>query len=107
MEHTAEEEIARLREELNVCREICGTFFEALKPLNLTHINVANPGSHVTELIRQLTVLKEWQRDVQEREAAVCPEDVGFDEYIGMLERENEHLCKQLVAATPPRVRQD
>lgn len=26
-----------------------------------------------------------WQRDVQEREAACCPEDVGFDELIGRL----------------------
>jgi hypothetical protein len=29
--------------------------------------------------------LKKWRGDVQEREAAVCPEDVPFDEYIRAL----------------------
>lgn len=33
-----------------------------------------------------LAELKRWQMDVEEREAAVCPEDVGFDEYIRRLE---------------------
>lgn len=31
--------------------------------------------------------LLDWQSDAQEREAAVCPEDVSFDEYIRVLER--------------------
>jgi hypothetical protein len=29
--------------------------------------------------------LRKWQGDVEEREAAVCPEDVAFDEYIRAL----------------------
>lgn len=29
--------------------------------------------------------LEQWQADVQEREAAICPEDVPFDEYIRAL----------------------
>lgn len=33
----------------------------------------------------QLAELKRWQANVEEREAAVCPEDVPFDEYIRFL----------------------
>jgi chromosome segregation ATPase len=43
------------------------------------------------DLIRdELRLLKGWQLDVEEREAAVCPEDVGFDEYIKSLRAEVE-----------------
>lgn len=34
----------------------------------------------------RLADAKKWQMDVEEREAAVCPEDVPFDEYIHALE---------------------
>lgn len=46
-------EVAALREGLEVSRQIGDTFWDALKPLNLPAINVANPGAHVTELIRE------------------------------------------------------
>ena len=35
--------------------------------------------------------LLKWQADIQEREAAVCPEDVGFDEYIRTLEHREKN----------------
>lgn len=58
-----------------VAEEISGSFFEALKPLKLQSINVANPGQHVTELIAALdAVLKEavkWaQMYMQESESS-------------------------------------
>jgi chromosome segregation ATPase len=31
--------------------------------------------------------LRKFESDVEEREAAVCPEDVGFDEYIRVLDK--------------------
>lgn len=40
------------------------------------------------ELQLKLFAMKQWQLDVEEREAAVCPEDVGFDEHIKFLQRE-------------------
>ena len=39
-------------EDLKVAHQIGDSFWTALKPLNLQAINVANPGFHVTELIR-------------------------------------------------------
>lgn len=51
-------EVERLKEEVDVGLSISGSFFEALKPLNLAMINVADPGSHVTELITEIAALK-------------------------------------------------
>lgn len=39
--------------------KISGSFFEALKPLNLPAIDVANPGRHVSDLIKQLEQARE------------------------------------------------
>lgn len=39
----------------------------------------------LASLTAEIEELRAWQRDVQEREAACCPEDVGFDELIGRL----------------------
>lgn len=47
-----------LREEVEAGLQVSGSFFEALKPLNLAMIDVTNPGSHVTELIRERDKLK-------------------------------------------------
>lgn len=38
----------------------------------------------------ELERLRKWQADIEEREAAVCPEDVPFDEYIRYLESKLE-----------------
>jgi hypothetical protein len=38
------------------------------------------------QLQRRLADAKAWQMSVEEREAAVCPEDVPFDEYIRSLQ---------------------
>ena len=47
--------LAELREQVQVGEQLTGSFFEALKPLNLQAIYVQNPGIHITELITQLT----------------------------------------------------
>jgi len=40
------------------------------------------------QLLFDLRQANSWIGDVEEREAAVCPEDVGFDEYIQSLQRQ-------------------
>lgn len=42
-----------LKEQVKVGLQIAASFFEALKPLNLKGINVADPGTHVTALITE------------------------------------------------------
>lgn len=50
----------------------------------------------IIEVIRtlqeRLAQAKAWQMDVEEREAAVCPEDVPFDEYIRRLQKHSADL---------------
>lgn len=41
----------------------------------------------IKTLQERLAQANDFNNDVVEREAAVCPEDVGFDEYIRVLER--------------------
>lgn len=45
-------------EQIEVGHQISGSFFEALKPLQLSAINVANPGQHVTDLIAELAAMR-------------------------------------------------
>lgn len=52
------------------------------------------------EVLRQLTSAREQIRAWEEREAACCPEDYGFDEVIKSLRKENARLEAQLAAAT-------
>jgi len=47
-----------------------------------------------------LCSLQAWQMETEEREAAVCPEDVGFDEYIKLLRAENERLQDRIEELT-------
>jgi hypothetical protein len=47
--------LAEAEEDLEVTRQLEGSFWEALKPLNLPAINVQNPGAHVTDLIQRAT----------------------------------------------------
>ena len=47
----------------------------------------ATSWGEIGSFVLTIRELWKWQRDVQEREAAVCPEDVPFDEYIRVLER--------------------
>jgi len=51
-------EIERLKEDVEVGLNISGSFFEALKPLQLKTINVSNPGQHVTDLIAEIARLR-------------------------------------------------
>lgn len=44
-------EVRQLKEAVRVGDQISGSFFEALKRLNLTHLRVEDPGSHVVDLI--------------------------------------------------------
>lgn len=46
----------------------------------------------ILTLQEQLKQAKAWQMDVEEREAAVWPEDVPFDEYIRHLQKHNADL---------------
>jgi hypothetical protein len=50
-----EKRLADAEEDLEVTRQLEGSFWEALKPLNLPAINVQNPGAHVTDLIQRAT----------------------------------------------------
>lgn len=55
--------------------------------------------STVNALKERLRLAKEWQMNAEEREAAVCPEDVGFDEHIHSLEK---RLADLAPVAQPP-----
>lgn len=57
-----DQEIERLKEEVEVGLQLNGSFFEALKPLHLSSINVVNPGQHITDLISQLQQAQERVR---------------------------------------------
>lgn len=57
-------EVKHLKAEVATGLDIAGSFFQALKPLNLPRIYVNNPGKHVTDLIEEcyrLRVLLEQQ----------------------------------------------
>lgn len=47
----------------------------------------AERDKQIEELGFWLKQAKDWNLDIEEREAAVCPEDVPFDEYIKVLEK--------------------
>lgn len=59
----------------------CRKWLEMRLRIAFDHLGSAAVGQ------QELERLKKWQDDVVEREAAVCPEDVPFDEYIRHLER--------------------
>lgn len=66
---------ALLRErdgQIEVGLQMSGSFFEALKPLGLTEINVANPGQHVTDLIAQLAARDAEIIELKDRINAPC-----------------------------------
>lgn len=100
-------QIEKLREDVDAGLAISGSFFEALKPLNLTHINVANPGVHVTEVLRQLTQAQErfqWIKD------HVCGEAIPNwrDSTATTVSRTKiADVCDAALASLPSRVRQD
>lgn len=53
-----EKERGQLKKEVEIGVQLTGSFFEALKPLNLTGIYVENPGQHITDLIQQLAAME-------------------------------------------------
>jgi len=57
---------------------------------------LAQSQAEVARLNREVERLKTWQGEIEEREAAVCPEDVGFDEYIRCLEKRLAAALEQL-----------
>ena len=61
--------------------------------------HVAEVVAHVAAMQAELGAAKRWQLDVEEREAAVCPEDVGFDEYIRSLHGRVDQLRERVVGA--------
>lgn len=71
-------ELSKAYAEIEVGLQISGSFFEALKPLNLQTINVANPGQHVSDLIAEIARLRA-QLAVAEQQA-----------------KNAEHLCDKL-----------
>lgn len=74
-----QEEIARLQAANTKLTEDNKMLYDANRSLNSALINV----THQIE-------------NVEEREAACCPEDVSFDEYIRHLQEENERLTAHL-----------
>lgn len=84
-------EIKHLQGQWRVCQEIGDTFWEALKPLNLQAINVANPGSHVTELIRERDAYKFAAEQASGMHMA---ENIG--ETLHTLKQENRRLKAEL-----------
>ena len=54
-----QQEIERLKADLQVAHDIGDSFWAAIKPLNLRRINVSNPGAHVTELIQEIKRLRD------------------------------------------------
>jgi len=81
-------ELAQLRAELKVAKS--GHLKWCMVAISmLNELRQGYPSGELGELdgviaIRKLRAeLDKWT----EREAAICPEDVGFDEYIGMLQR--------------------
>ena len=69
-------------EQIEVGHQLTGSFFEALKPLNLAHVNVANPGQHVTDLIQQL----------RERERELAGERHSYEVIHGMMESAEQEV---------------
>ena len=57
-----QQEIAALREQLEVCNRLGDTFWDALKPLGLKEIYLSCPGQHVVDLISERDKLKDRQR---------------------------------------------
>ena len=79
------------REQLQVSEQIGGTFWEAIKPLALKAINVANPGSHVTDVICERDTARsevEQLRNLLPR----CPE-CGYSKEDCDIHMDH-HLCK-------------
>lgn len=55
--------------------------------------------SEVRDLASALTVARGELEDIRNREAACCPEDVAFDEYIEALVQKNTDLTARLASA--------
>jgi chromosome segregation ATPase len=87
-----EQSNAKLIEALTVSRNIGNTFWTALKPLNLQAINVANPGSHVSQLIFERDVLRKERDDYSAKAFA-------FAESSDTLARQVEELKSELAEA--------
>lgn len=55
---------------------------------------------HQANLVGKVARLEEWQRNVEEAEARCCPEDVGFEEWIGVLKKRLEAAPSAIVPKT-------
>lgn len=58
--------VKSLEEDVQVGDQISGSFFEALKRLNLTHLRVGDPGSHVVDLIDERDRLEARVKELEE-----------------------------------------
>jgi hypothetical protein len=67
----------------------------AQQKANAEFIATFNP-QRCLAMAKRIQELEAWQANVQEREAACCPEDVGFDEYIAALLKELKRLRDQI-----------
>jgi vacuolar-type H+-ATPase subunit I/STV1 len=83
------------------CLGIENYLFNLIKHFNKSQIAKLQPVFDAQEA--EIKKLKRQLMDVEEREAGVCPEDIGFDDYIKQLKRqldtlkqENEGLRNQL-----------
>src|SRR4026208_1575897 len=71
--------LERCEEENEEGHKLLGSFFEALKPLNLQAINVENPGSHVTNLITERDIA---QSEVARLQAEIAAAKAELDDTV-------------------------
>lgn len=65
-------EIERLEAEALMSAEIGGTFWGALKMMNLTHINISNPGQHVVDVIVERDTLRHQLTEARQQIAEMA-----------------------------------
>ena len=101
-----QQRVAQLRESEKAAEQLLGSFFEALKPLKLTALNVQDPGQHVRDLVTAHTTLRglvekvtkmltelmiipvgcsreqelSWKKAVKDLRAAALPREGGAQE---------------------------
>jgi hypothetical protein len=85
-----DEEIAGLKQDVEIGLQISGSFFSALKPV-LTSVDVQNPGRHITDLITQLAAT---QQHLEAQQTST---------YQAV---EREHEAKQQLTASQQRVKE-
>lgn len=103
MKHLDEQAITDLRQQLATLTrerdEQKRSADEMYKALENCRTRTESFGRQLGKREKEIERLKQWQMDVEEREASVCPEDVGFEDFIGVLNKRIDQYISQLTAA--------